>query len=87
MDEINKQIDVQNKFMSMVRERQTQVCDLKKYFDRKNQSLYKDMILLDLNIFDEIFNRQEYRARIENIYSLTLSVGKILDLNNSIKTV
>jgi hypothetical protein len=87
MDEINKQIDVQNKYMSMVRERQSQICDLKKFFDYKNKALYKDMILLNLNLFEEIFTRHEYRSRIENIYSLTLSIGKVLDLNNSIKTV
>jgi hypothetical protein len=73
MDEINKQIDVQNKFMSIVKERQSQICDLKKYFDRKNESLYKDMILLDLNLFEEIFNRHEYRIRY-SIYNTELRI-------------
>ncbi len=63
MDDINKQIDVQNKFMSMARERQSQLCDLKKFFNNKNESLYKDMILLNLKIFEEIFNRDEYRTK------------------------
>ncbi len=47
MDEITKYIDVQNKFMSVVKERQGQLCELKKYFDKKNEELYKDMILFN----------------------------------------
>jgi hypothetical protein len=88
MDEINKQIEIQNKLNNLVKERQTQLAELKLFFDKNNKKLYKDIVLLNLYYFEEIFNsKNEYRFRVENIYSLALSLSKLLDLNNSAKSV
>ena len=65
MDDINKQIEIQNRISNLVKERQSQICDLKKFYDKKNESLYKDIILLNLNVFEEIFhNKTEYKLRL-----------------------
>jgi hypothetical protein len=40
-----------------------------------------------LEKFEKIFTKDEYQLKCENIISLTLSIGKIMDLNNSIKTI
>src|SRR5688572_7836328 len=91
MDEsVNKQIENQNKISAMVKERQIQISELKLYFDYKNKKLYKDIICISANLqyFEELFNnKSEFRMRVENLLSLGLSMGKILDLNNPIKTI
>src|SRR5688500_18528168 len=86
----SKQFELQNKISSIVKERQTQISELKNFYDRKNKKLYKEMILVASNLssLEELFNNKlEYRIRVENLFSLSLSLGKVLDLNNSIKTI
>lgn len=90
MDEqLNTQIEMQNKISALVKQRQEQITELKMYFDTKNSKKYKEIALLgkNLNKFEEVFKKGEYRMRCENVLSLALSLGKILDLNNSIKTI
>jgi hypothetical protein len=58
-------MEVQNKIASLVKERQTQIAELKIYFDKNNKKLYKDIILMNLFYFDEIFaNKNDYRLRL-----------------------
>jgi hypothetical protein len=57
-------IDVQNRISNLVRERQIQISELKIYFDKNNKKLYKDIVLLNLFFFDEIFsNKNDFRLR------------------------
>jgi hypothetical protein len=86
---IKTQIEIQNKIQTLVKERQLQLSELKLYFDSSNKKLYKDVILLSDNLkgLEDVLGKAQYRYRIENLYSLSLSLGKVLDLNNSIKTV
>jgi hypothetical protein len=88
-DNLNKQIEIQNKISAIVKERQIQITELKSYYNIKNKNLYKDVILLSDNLilFEDLFNKSEYRSRVENLYSLAISLGKVLDLNNSIKSI
>lgn len=90
MDEqLNTQIEMQNKISALVKQRQEQITELKMYYDPTNVKKYKEIALLGRNLskFDEIFTKGEYRMKCENLLSLALSLGKILDLNNSIKTI
>jgi hypothetical protein len=86
---IKAQVEVQNKLHSLVKERQLQLTELKNLFDYSNKKLYKDVILLadNLKTLEDVLGKSQYRFRVENFYSLSLSLGKILDLNNSIKTI
>ena len=88
-DQLNKQIEMQNKISNIVKKRQEQITELKRYFDVNNTNLYKEIILFGNNLsnFEELFNKGEYRLKCENIFSLALSIGRILDLNNSVKTI
>ena len=86
MDEqLNTQIEMQNKISALVKQRQEQITEIKMYYDTKNTKKYKEIALLgkNLNKFEEVFKKGEYRMRCENVLSLALSLGKILDLNNS----
>lgn len=58
-------------------------------YDYNNQQFYKGIARLGQNLekFEKIFTKDEYQLKCENIISLTLSIGKIMDLNNSIKTI
>ena len=87
--QLNKQIEMQNKISNIVKNRQEQITELKRYFDVNNKKLYKEIILFGNNLsnFEELFNKGEYRLKCENIFSLALSIGRILDLNNSVKTI
>ena len=85
----SKQLDTSIKISSIVEKRQTQISELKKFYDKSNKKLYKEIVHVsgNLNQLEELFsNKMEFRFRIENFLSLTVSIGKILDLNNSIKT-
>lgn len=86
---IKSQVEVQNKLHSLVKERQLQLVELKNLFDYSNKKLYKDVILLadNLKSLEDVLGKSQYRFRVENFYSLNLSLGKILDLNNSVKTI
>ncbi len=109
MDENSKIIEnVQIKLLTISKDRQIQLSELKSYFDKNNKMFYKDIVLLNMDLITEVFpTKSDYRSRyilllhildkyykfifnlyrVENILSLTSSIGKILDLNNSIKTV
>lgn len=88
-DQLNKQIDMQNKITDLVKERQLQLTELKQFFDPKNSKLYKEIVNVSncLPQFDELFNKYEQRVKLENIMSISVSLSKSLDLNNSIKTI
>jgi hypothetical protein len=82
--------NIQNKISSLVKERQTQLSELKCFYDNRNKRLYKEIVLLSGNLqyFEELFNNKaEFRLKIENLLSLSLSFGKILDLNHPVKTI
>jgi hypothetical protein len=58
------EMEVQNKITNLVRERQIQISELKIYYDKNNKKLYKDIILINLLYFDEIFmNKNDYRLK------------------------
>jgi hypothetical protein len=86
----SKQLDTSIKISSIVEKRQIQISELKKFYDKSNKKLYKEIVYVsgNLNQLEELFsNKMEFRFRIESFLSLTVSIGKILDLNNSIKTI
>ena len=87
--ELNNQIEMQKKISDIVKIRQEQITELKTFYDINNKKLYKEIILFGNNLsnFEELFNKGEYRLKCENIFSLALSIGRILDLNNSVKTI
>ena len=87
--QINQQIEMQNKISNIVKIRQEQITELKYFYDYKNKKLYKEIILIgnNLNLFDKIFMKGDYKLKCENLLSLSVSLGKILDLNNSVKTI
>ena len=89
MDKISREIDSQEKITKIVQKRHEQISEIKLYFDWNNQQLYKGIARLGQNLekFEKIYTKNEYQLKCENIISLTLSIGKIMDLNNSIKTI
>ena len=89
MDQISEQIEVQEKISRIVKLRQEQISELKLYYDSNNNKFYKDITKLGKNLqkFENLFTKYEYRLRCENIISLSLSLGKIIDLNNSVKII
>ena len=89
MDQISLQIEAQEKISRIVKIRQEQISELKLYFDCNNNKFYKDITRLGPNLqkFENLFTKYEYRLKCENIISLAISLGKIIDLNNSVKTI
>ena len=89
MDQLSDQIETQENINRIVRLRQEQISELKLYYDSNNQKYYKDITKLGQNLhkFENLFTKYEYRFKCENIISLSLSIGKILDLNNSAKII
>ena len=87
--ELNNQIEMQKKISDIVKIRQEQITELKTFYDINNKKLYKEIILFGNNLlnFEEFISKGEYRLKCENIFSLALSIGRILDLNNSVKTI
>ena len=88
MEKISE-FDSQEKITKIVQKRHEQISEIKLYYDWNNQQFYKGVARLGQNLekFEKIFNRNEYHLKCENVISLTLSIGKIMDLNNSIKTI
>ena len=89
MDKISGEIEAQEKIAKMVQKRHEQISEIKLYYDYNNQQFYKGITRLGENLekFEKIYSKDEYQLKCENIISLTLSIGKIMDLNNSIKTI
>ena len=89
MDQLFDQIEAQEKISRIVKYRQEQISQLKLYFDSSNNKFYKDIVKFGSNLqkFENLFSKYEYRLRSENILSLSLSLGKIMDLNNSMKII
>ena len=89
MEKIEDQIDVQAKITKIVLKRHEQISEIKLNFDKNNQQFYHGIARLGQNLeqFENIYSKEEYKVKCENIISLSLSLGKILDLNNSIKTI
>jgi len=81
------QLDIQEKHNTIMRERQIQLSELKLFFNKQNSKRYKDIILLDLEIFDELYSKVELRSKCENLISLIVSIGKVLEMNSSFKTI
>lgn len=60
-DKIN---EIQSKLTSLVNDRQIQISELKRYYDCKNQKLYKDIVLINHSLFEEVYpNKQELRNK------------------------
>lgn len=89
MDQLSDQIEAQEKISRLVKYRQDQISQLKLYFDCNNNKFYKDITKLASNLqkFENLFTKYDYRLRCENMISLSLSLGKIMDLNNSMKII
>ena len=89
MDQFSEQIEAQEKISRIVKLRQEQISELKLYYDSNNNKFYKDITRLGKNLqrFENLFTKYEYRLKCENIISLSLSLGKIIDLNNSVKII
>ena len=89
MDKISGQIEAQEKITKIVQKRHEQISEIKLNYDYNNQQFYKGIARLGQNLekFEKIFTKDEYQLKCENMISLTLSIGKIMDLNNSIKTI
>ena len=83
------EFDIQEKISKIVQKRHLQISEIKTYYDRNNKQPYKNIVHLgqNLNKFEAIFSKDENKKKCENIISITLSIGKIMDLNNSIKTI
>ena len=89
MDKELGEIETQEKITKIVQKRHEQLSEIKLYFDWNNQQPYKGIVHLGQNLekFEKMFQKNEYHLKCENVISLTLSIGKIMDLNNSIKTI
>ena len=83
------ELDAQEKISKIVQKRHTQISEIKMYYDKKNKQPYRNIVQLGMNLtkFEIIFTKEDYKKKCEDIISLTLSIGKIMDLNNSIKTI
>jgi len=89
MEQISEQIKVQEDIGRLVKYRQEQISELKLYYDNNNSKYYKDIVNFGQNLskFENVFTKYQLRNRCENILSLALSLGKIIDLNNAEKTI
>ena len=89
MEQISEQIKVQEDIGRLVKYRQEQISELKLYYDNNNSKYYKDIVKFGQNLskFENVFTKYQLRNRCENILSLALSLGKIIDLNNAVKTI
>ena len=89
MEQISEQIKVQEKISKLVKTRQEQISELKLYFDPNNTKYYKDIVRFGPNLskFESMLTKYQLRLKCENIISLGLSLGKIIDLNNAVKTI
>ena len=63
MEQIQSQIEAQEKISKIVKLRQEQISELKLYFDWNNNKLYKDITRLGPNLqkFENLFTKFEYR--------------------------
>ena len=91
-DQLNVQIETQDKITTLVRRRQDQLTTLKSYYDSTCTSKkYKNIIIFgpNLSLFSNLYStsKSEYKFKCENILSLSTNIGKVLDLNNSAKTI
>lgn len=75
--------DIEEKFVNLMKKRQIQLADLKEYYDKNSNKFYKEIIKITLDI-DKVKTRQEVKERCEDFLSLINSIGKVIDLNNSI---
>ena len=89
MEKISGEMDSQEKITKIVQKRHEQISEIKIHFDYNNQQFYQGKAHLGKNLekFEKIFTKEEYQLKCENIISLSLSIGAIIDLNNSIKTI
>jgi len=83
------EFDAQDKISKIVQKRHLELSEIKKYFDINNIQPYKNIVRIGqhLKLFEVIYSKEIYKQKCENIISITLSIGKIMDLNNSIKTI
>ena len=83
------EFDVQDKISKLVQKRHLELSEIKKYFDINNIQRYKNIARIgqNLKLLEVIYSKEIYKQKCENIISITLSIGKIMDLNNSIKTI
>ena len=83
------EFDVQEKISKIVQRRHIELSEIKKYFDINNLQPYKNIARIgqNLKLLEIIYSKEIYKQKCENIISITLSIGKIMDLNNSIKTI
>ena len=83
------EFEIQEKISKIVQKRHLQLTEIKTYYDANNKQPYKNIaqISQNLNILQKIYSKKDIKQKNENIISITLSIGKIMDLNNSIKTI
>jgi hypothetical protein len=49
--------------MKIVKERQNQIVEIKIHFDRNNNKLYKDIVKLNREMFEDIYNKSEFKYK------------------------
>ena len=81
------ELDIQEKHLNIMKERQIQLSELKTYFNKKNQKRYKEIVTLDMNTFNEIYSKAEMKHKIESLLSLIVSIGKSLEMSCSVKAI
>ena len=81
--------ELQSKIMITVTKRHEQLNEIKKYYSINNTELYKNTINFGkkISLIEQLYTKSDYRFKCENILSLALSLGRVIDLNNSIKTI
>lgn len=83
----NIELDIQEKNIFLLKERQIQLSELKLYFSQSNNKKYKEVISLNLTLFDEIYSKAEIRLKSETLLSLITSIGKYLELECPLKII
>lgn len=65
MDDNSKLIEnVQIKMITLGKDRQVQLSEIKSFFDKNNKIFYKDIVLLNMDMINEVFQtKSEYKLR------------------------
>ena len=72
MDSNSKKVEnVQIKLITLSKDRQVQISELKSYFQKNNKIFYKDIVLLNTDLIYEIFpSKIEYKWRYLFLYNI-----------------
>ena len=79
--------EIKSYYSSVCNERQTQLSELKQLFNNSSQKMYKDMILMTSEVLSIHLDASEIKFRQEAFMSIGLSIGKVINQNNSLKSL